>query len=193
MLGNNPSNLALVVFCFSEMLKWRTWGMEVSADMLPVSKHLHPPKHAIGDEDGKKRGDKAWNRLAAMNETAVGTGPSSHLSRHGETAVGPLWGQTLQARPLWGDRCGDRPLWGQTLQARPLWGPLWGQTLQATFRGMDRCGDRPFKPPFEAWSVRRATRKGILSRTCRPCGASISRGTSRPGVRPSRARSRCRR
>ena len=53
--------------------------MEVLADMLPVSKHLHPPKHAIGDEDGKKRGDKAWNRLAAMNETAVGTDPSSHL------------------------------------------------------------------------------------------------------------------
>ena len=37
-------------------------------DMLPISKHLYPPEHEIGNEDGRKRGDKTWNRLAPMDD-----------------------------------------------------------------------------------------------------------------------------
>ena len=46
--------------------------------MLPISEHLHPPEHDIGDEDGKKRSDKAWNRLATMNDINDQGGKKCH-------------------------------------------------------------------------------------------------------------------
>ena len=48
------------------------------ADMLSISKQLHPPKHDIGDEDGKKRSDKAWNRITAMNDINDQGGKKCH-------------------------------------------------------------------------------------------------------------------
>ena len=53
-------------------------------------------------------------------------------------------------------------------------------------------GDRPFMPPALARTARRATRRGLRCRTCRPCEAQASRGTSRAAALSFRARTRFR-